>query len=228
MSGKVYKIYSHKGDKVYIGSTTDRYLCNRFSDHRTDYRAGKRCTSCVLFDEYGMENCNIELIEEVEYKDVLELKEREQYWIDNTLNTVNIKPAYQTIEQKQEKKHVKSMKYFNNHKETILAKRRNLPKTMCECGVEIRSDLMDKHYESKNHKVAMGLMEDWRVSEEHKKELRKVRDAKYLEKNKEKISKKASLKIVCDCGTEISKSSLLRHKKSANHIKWIESLPQLN
>ena len=67
-NGKVYKIWSTSGDKIYIGSTTKEYLSQRMEKHRYDYRYwkdGKRglVTSFLLFDEYGLENCFIELLE---------------------------------------------------------------------------------------------------------------------------------------------------------------------
>ncbi len=37
-NGKIYKIESHLGDKLYIGSTTKQYLSQRMDKHRTDYK----------------------------------------------------------------------------------------------------------------------------------------------------------------------------------------------
>ena len=66
---KIYKIYSHVGDKIYIGSTTKQLLSQRMAKHRSEYKrwkSGGKCSfirSYELFDEYGIENCFIELIE---------------------------------------------------------------------------------------------------------------------------------------------------------------------
>jgi hypothetical protein len=65
---KIYKIWSTQGDKVYIGSTTKEYLSQRMDTHRKEYKRWKngnrdKITSYVLFEEYGVENCFIELIE---------------------------------------------------------------------------------------------------------------------------------------------------------------------
>ena len=65
---KIYKIYSHIGPKIYIGSTTKEYLSQRMTGHRRDYDSWKnnkhnRVMSFTLFDEYGIDNCMIELIE---------------------------------------------------------------------------------------------------------------------------------------------------------------------
>ena len=67
-NSKVYKIWSTQGDNIYIGSTTKQYLSQRMDNHRRCYRAWKNETyhfvsSYILFDEYGLQNCFIELSE---------------------------------------------------------------------------------------------------------------------------------------------------------------------
>ena len=67
-NGKIYKIESHLGDKIYIGSTTKQYLSQRFVNHRSDFKMWqnekipRRVNSFILFEEYGVENCEIVLI----------------------------------------------------------------------------------------------------------------------------------------------------------------------
>jgi uncharacterized protein YbcC (UPF0753/DUF2309 family) len=65
---KIYKIQSHLGDKIYVGSTAKNYLSQRLQQHKNDYKRFKNgtyhnVTSFILFDEYGPENCEIILIE---------------------------------------------------------------------------------------------------------------------------------------------------------------------
>ena len=67
---KIYKIFSNKGDKIYIGSTTKQFIGERMAKHRSDYLKWKKgckytskLTSFLLFDEYGLENCFITTIE---------------------------------------------------------------------------------------------------------------------------------------------------------------------
>ena len=65
---KIYKIMSHLGDKIYIGSTTKQYLSQRMDNHRNSYKrwqagVGSLTKSYEVFDEYGVENCEIILIE---------------------------------------------------------------------------------------------------------------------------------------------------------------------
>jgi hypothetical protein len=56
--------------------------------HRKDYKLykdGKRgnITSFILFDKYGIDNCKIVLVEEVECKSKEDLHKRERYYIEN-------------------------------------------------------------------------------------------------------------------------------------------------
>jgi hypothetical protein len=68
-NGKIYQIESNVGNKIYIGSTVKKLLCDRMSGHRYDYKRWKDGNkqriykSFEMFDEYGLENCKIVLIE---------------------------------------------------------------------------------------------------------------------------------------------------------------------
>ncbi len=65
---KIYKIWSPQGNKIYIGSTTKDYLSQRMTVHRNNYKSWKKddtrgkVRSYNLFDEYGIDNCFIELL----------------------------------------------------------------------------------------------------------------------------------------------------------------------
>jgi len=78
----IYSITSDKGNKVYIGSTKTS-LARRAYSHKCDSHS---CTSNILFDEYGIENCIFTVLEECP---VEQRTERERYHIENTLNVVN-------------------------------------------------------------------------------------------------------------------------------------------
>ena len=95
-NGKVYKIQPiceyDEGD-IYIGSTTKQYLSQRMDNHRREYkrwlRGTRACTkSYDLFEKYGIENCEIILLEQVNAKSKDELIARESYYIRN-LKCVN-------------------------------------------------------------------------------------------------------------------------------------------
>jgi len=58
---KIYKIWSHSGDKIYIGSTCKNYLSERMTSHRGQYAQWKknntrdRISSFDLFEEYELQ-----------------------------------------------------------------------------------------------------------------------------------------------------------------------------
>ncbi len=66
-NGKIYKIEpicEHDESDIYIGSTTQPLLSQRMSKHRGSYYHWKKgkgvlITSYILFEKYGIENCEI-------------------------------------------------------------------------------------------------------------------------------------------------------------------------
>ena len=62
---KIYKIWSPLGDNIYIGCTTKKYLSQRMVQHKHNANKGsqKTNTSYIIFEEYGINNCFIELLE---------------------------------------------------------------------------------------------------------------------------------------------------------------------
>lgn len=60
----------------------------------------------------------------------------------------------------------------------------------------------------------------WR--EEHKDE-RKEKNKQYNEEHKDEISKKKCEKIVCECGSELSKNNLSAHKKTKRHQDYLNN-----
>ena len=92
-NGKVYKIESHAGDKIYIGSTTKEHLCQRMDTHRHNYDSWKRgmlelTTSYLIFDEYGVKNCQIVLLESYPCNSKDELESRKAFFI-KSMDCVN-------------------------------------------------------------------------------------------------------------------------------------------
>ena len=89
--GKIYKIYSSHTDQVYIGSTVEPYISNRFSSHRCGYKTwlngGQKkwvwekkpyCSSYEII-KYG--DAQIELVENYPCNLLTELIRREIYYI---------------------------------------------------------------------------------------------------------------------------------------------------
>jgi len=89
---KIYRVYC--GDDEYIGSTT-RPLSERMNEHRMMPR---NTSVRVLFEKHGVENCNIELIEDYpcERKEQLNRREGE---IQRERNCVNKQVAGRTMKE---------------------------------------------------------------------------------------------------------------------------------
>ena len=168
---KIYKIYSHLGDKCYIGSTTNDYLSNRMAKHRTGYTFWKKhnkqfLTSFILFEEYGIDNCIIELIEAKECFNKEEKNKLEGGYI-RTIECIN--KNIMGLTKKESKK-----KYFNNNKEIILKKQ----KEYYEENKEQIINKQKKYNEKNKEQTAIKKKEYYQANKEKKKE--------YYEANKVK------------------------------------------
>jgi hypothetical protein len=91
-NGKIYKIEpicDHEEGEIYFGSTTRR-LCDRWGNHKWALKSNNKnkCSSIVLLTKYGIENCNILLVELVTANSKEELTAREAFYIRNN-NCVN-------------------------------------------------------------------------------------------------------------------------------------------
>jgi hypothetical protein len=80
MNGFIYAIKNTTSDDVYIGSTTQD-LRRRFTEHKC--LPHSTCRSKEIL------KCTTAYIEYIEGCDIDKMKEREQYWIDNTPNCIN-------------------------------------------------------------------------------------------------------------------------------------------
>ena len=124
-NGKIYKIESTLGDKIYIGSTTKAQLSMRMSKHRSDYKnwkvgKAKLVTSFQLFDEYGLENCSIVLLEDCPCESKDQLLAREAHYI-KSLACVNKNIPLRTHKEYQKE-------YYVDNKEAISVKNKEYQK----------------------------------------------------------------------------------------------------
>ena len=83
-NGKIYIICDNLNTKRYYGSTI-KPLSYRMSAHKRDFKEQKKgaCKSSEIFEEFGPENCKIELIESYPCASKSELERRESYYIIN-------------------------------------------------------------------------------------------------------------------------------------------------
>jgi len=171
-NGKIYKIESHLGDKVYIGSTTKQYLSQRMDTHRSKYKQWKKqkgpfIRSYAVFDEYGLENCNIVLLESCSCTTKDELFAMEAYYI-KTLNCVNKVIPGRTLSEwcENNSDHLKEYRkeYREKHKDKIkeyqkiysvnnCEKLKEKQNSSCECSCGLFYTMRNKarHEKSKLH-----------------------------------------------------------------------------
>ena len=121
--GKIYKITDIGYNKCYIGSTTEE-LSQRMARHRRKFKGflnGGKCShirSYDLFNEYGVENCKIELIEYFKCDTMQELRRREGEHIKNT-DCVNKRIAGRTISEYRQDNKDKLKEYREQNKDKI-------------------------------------------------------------------------------------------------------------
>ena len=109
-NGKIYKLVLKQGIepkddyKDYIGSTV-QLLIKRLQGHKSSYKRNldNKCNYCFsykLFQDYGIENIQIILIEEYFCENKEQLLTRERYYIELN-NTINkLKPIISYDEKK--------------------------------------------------------------------------------------------------------------------------------
>ena len=78
----------------------------------------------------------------------------------------------------------------------------------------------NKEYYEENKKK---LSEKNKVYYEENKKQAKVYYKVYREKFKDELSEKGKVKVICQCGCEISKRNISIHKKTTKHIKLMET-----
>ena len=132
-NGKIYKIEpicEHDEGEIYIGSTTKQYLSQRVTSHRGNYKrfkdnkVNKRVRVYDLFDKYGIENCDIILLELVQANSRDELHTREAHYI-KTIKCNNKMIPTQTQKEWRDENKEKIKQYREDNKEKMSQYRAN-------------------------------------------------------------------------------------------------------
>jgi hypothetical protein len=174
-NGKIYKIEpicEHDECDIYIGSTTKQYLSQRMDKHRSSYKSYKNgkyhnITSFIIFDKYGVENCDIILLESVNVNSKDELHIREAHYI-KTLKCVNKVIPLRTGVEYYKDNETKIKQYYNDNKILILQKNKKYKNDnkdkikewkstvcVCECGLNYTKNNLNQHLQTKKHKQLM-------------------------------------------------------------------------
>lgn len=196
-NGKIYLIrptIDHEEEDEYIGSTTYT-LDKRFGGHQSGcarWKNGeaKLCTSYLLFEKYGMDNCEIILLEDYPCTCVEELRERETYYY-NTRKCINKIAPLRTKDEIR----LYKQQYAQDHKEHIQQYKKDYYK-------ENKDEIQQKYHEFyfKNRNTILEYNKQYRdENREHVSQLRKLsykknrevilaKQKEYASKNKERKS----------------------------------------
>ena len=201
--GKIYKITNDYNDEVYVGSTCDT-LMKRFSYHKRGRNSSKRDNQplYILMKEIGTERFAIYLIENYPCENKYELGQREGSWI-RQIGTLNKRIEGRT-----------SKEYYEDNRGKRIEQQKEYYKNNPEKMKEYQ-----QQYKAKNvEKIKCKVRECCKNNYVKNKESINERHRLYYLDNKEKLSQK----ILCDCGCEVSKYCLVRHKKSKKHTGLIK------
>ena len=149
-NGKIYKIIDSENKVIYIGSTTEK-LCSRYAKHKHKAIGNK----IILLENYPC-NCREELVK------------KEQELIEQYDNLLNKHRAYNSIEYHKEYKKEYHLNYHNEYyeknkdklseknkvyreKHKVEISQKAKVKVICECGCEIRKDIILKHKKTQKH-----------------------------------------------------------------------------
>ena len=206
--GKIYKIVDAGYNRCYIGSTY-QLLSNRIADHRKQYKlflAGKKVNKITvqqIFEEYGLDNCKIELIEQYPCNSKEELLKQEGFHIKNNECVNKHIPGRSKLEYRMDRKDYisqRSKKYREQNLDSLREKQKERYKRNKE-------RIMEKHkeYYEKNKE----------------KELARVKA--YTEAHKEQVEARMSQIIECPlCGIQVSYRHKARHERSKTQSKLQE------
>jgi len=179
--GKVYKIISDCSDKIYIGSTAQHYLCDRLSNHKSEYNRWIKTEKgyCSSFELLKLNNCKIILLCNYPCNSKAELQMKEQECMDEYKNKnpnllLNLFRSHNTKEYKKQYKknwsdnnptdRTEYYKEWNSNEEVKKKKKeselRNKKQITCECGCVISSCSKYLHLKSKKHLKNMELKTD--------------------------------------------------------------------
>jgi adenylate kinase family enzyme len=211
--GKIYKITDTSYSKCYIGSTTES-LAQRMARHRKIYGLERRqCSAALLFDEFGVENCKIELVEEFPCENREQLRKREGFHIQDTV-CVNKNFAGRSrseyCEANKDQINKNRREYYHANKEALTQRRHDY-----EVANKEKLTARSLQYcEANRDKIAERRH---RYYEQNKEQLAAKRHD-YYEANKEAIACRRQEKFMCDvCQGRYSRNDRSKHLNTLKH-----------
>ena len=223
--GKIYRIWDNSYTKCYIGSTCED-LNRRFSAHKRDYRRRdidrtKFSTSWELFNEYGLDNCKIELIENFPCNSKEELHAREGKY-QREIDCVNKNIAGRSLRQynEGEKDKIKCYRkqHYESNKEEILQQMRDYQQRNKYKIKEQRQQYYQENKEKMKHSSVKNYYKNL--------EERKDKSNEYYNNNKLNFCSQWKEPFTCDCGATLTKHHKTRHLKTLKHQHYLNQMNQ--
>ena len=221
-NGKVYKITDNAYTKCYVGSTCES-LSQRMARHRKEYRNYlKGCkyfiTSFNIFNEFGIDNCKIELLENCPCDTVEELRKREGHY-KQSLDCVNKQTPGRTQaeyrEQNREQINQQKRDHYWKNKDAISESKKH--KYTCACGSVVGIGGKAEHERSKKHQRFLGNICEEEEEEKQRRERKKQQTYhEKLERNK--------VKYTCCCGSTLRRGDKASHEKTIKHLQYLQSI----
>ena len=194
-SGKVYKIINENNEIVYIGSTAQELLCNRYKNHT--HKAPNH--KIILIENYA---CNSRQ----------ELCMREQQIIEEYSDLLNKQKAYRSKEYKKQ--------YDKEWRENNQDRMTEYRKEFYENNKDIINQKNKEYYEKNKNEILEKQKEYREKNQENITEYKK----EYYQENKNEILEKQKVKVNCPhCNCEMRKNSLKRHLQSQKCLKFQKS-----
>lgn len=192
---------------IYVGSTTNktkRKQKHKFNCNNETCREYNYYVYQFIRENGGWENWQIIVIENYPCQNRTELETRERYWLDELKATLNKQVPTRT---QQEWYGVNRDRIKIYKKEWREANRDKISEKQKEYYTVNRDIILEnvKQYSKENHDKILKFQKEYR------------------EANRDKINEKQKEKIVCECGCEINKTSLYRHRKSQKHMDCLNN-----
>ena len=230
---KVYKLV-HLGEPqyYYFGSTCNT-LTKRLSGHKRKAKLETERKMYKIFNTLGWNNVDIVFEKDFNVQNKEQLNREEYNYIKASINdplclnsnvtgtifSVN-EQKKQWVQEHPEQRKLSLVKYYQNHKEKENERTKRWYYENRQHASEQKKIYLQNHKEQtklyyQNNKE--------KINEQNKKYRQEKRE-KIIEINKlyyQKRKEELSVKIKCDCGSEIRKAELTRHLQTKKHIAYI-------
>jgi acyl-CoA synthetase (NDP forming) len=204
-NGKIYKLVNDIDGEIYVGSTCCP-LSKRLYEHK---KAAKKVIRRLVYkhlNDVGWKHVNIILIELYPCQNVMQLKSKEREIIERLKPRLNKLIPTRTAQEwralHKEGKARYDLEYRQKNTEHIS----NVKRIKYQESKDDKKQQMNKYYNDNKEQFAF-------------------KNKEYRIENKEKIAQQQSAKVACECGCEVRKGGLARHKRTPKHQLWLQNQP---